>query len=226
MWLYGVAWLWMFDLARDFPLPSHSPPTLAPVAEDVNLPVNGDGNVNGNVNGNGEVNGEVKDNANSNANVEVNGNPESKNKKRKRRGGREETSGAGGSIPNSKLTTGISRKMQHIIHEELHEIEDIPSLQSQPHQDANDNGDDAMDIDSDSALVLRRNDAVVDDAQKAKGVHYWQTYKYRPVLGICVIGELGESEVGPEVVIVERPIWEVGLGPRFEGDQEWEKNGL
>jgi U3 small nucleolar RNA-associated protein 4 len=40
---------------------------------------------------------------------------------------------------------------------------------------------------------------------------------------MCVIGEREDGDIGPEVVIVERPIWEVDLVPRYSGDEEWEK---
>lgn len=173
VWLYGAAWLWMFDLAHDFPAP--------PVS------------------------------------VEVNGDPNGKGKKRKRHG-KEEASGAGSSIPDEKLTTGISRKMQRTVHEEVDETEDIPLHAP----------DDAMDIDNDSdsesgpALTLQH--PATGEAQ-AKGVYDWQTFKYRPILGICVVGD-GDADVGPEVAVVERPIWDADLAHRFVGDQEWEKGAI
>ena len=66
---------------------------------------------------------------------------------------------------------------------------------------------------------------------------HWHTFKYRPILGIVPIGgesgddaaaegadESGEGmRSGVEVVLVERPLWEVELPPRFYGDQEWDQ---
>ena len=196
LWLYGVGWLWMFDLSRDFPSQS-----------------------NGLVNGEGAV------------------------RKRKRKGGKDEDSGAGSKIPDSKLGTGMSRKMQRVIHEEVFESHNISF--SDP---------DAMDLDDEDnhegsfALQrLRRGSGNEDDkvelvnaenresgqngeegkvVTELKAPNHWKTFKYRPILGMCVIGEGSEGDIGPEVAIVERPIWEADLGPRYVGDQEWEKPGI
>ena len=173
VWLYGVGWLWMFDLSRDFPSP----------VMDV-------------VDGNG------------------------KSKKRKRNG-KEEASGAGSMVPDHELGTGMSRTMQRIVHGEVDEVEEI----------AFHNFDDDMDVDSDSdadgALMRFQRSEREQDVEKQEDTksHHWHTFKYRPILGICVVGE-GESEVGPEVALVERPIWEVELTPRYFGEQEWEKGGV
>lgn len=188
LWLYGVGWLWMFDLSRDFPLESH-----------------------------GLVNGE------------------SAGRKRKRKAGKEEDSGAGSMIPDKMLGTGMSRKMQRVIHEEVDESHEIPF-----------DDPDAMDIDDEdeeedsSALERLRggNGSGEEKDVEANGEdgegkevaevkpHYWRTFKYRPILGMCVIGEGSDGDIGPEVAIVERPIWEADLGPRYVGDQEWEKPGV
>ena len=68
--------------------------------------------------------------------------------------------------------------------------------------------------------VARTQDA--DDDFK----HEWHTYKYRPILGMCLMGNGHEDAAGKgglEVAVVERPIWEADLPPRYYGDQEWEK---
>ena len=85
------------------------------------------------------------------------------------------------------------------------------------------------------------------EKEKEKGLPYWGTYKYRSILGIVPLGgsdpdteeqaESSENEeergkdgegrsTGIEVAIVERPLFEVDLPPRYYGDQEWaEKKG-
>ena len=174
VWIYGTAWLWMFDLSRDF---SH---TLA--------------------------------------------NEEMISKKRKRRN--EKTSGAGGMIPDAELGMGISRKMQRIVHEEVVEWEDVPF------HDADMADTDTEFDDEDTAMerLPRRNEAqqIVENGEEdtSSGRQWWRTYKYRPILGMCVIGGREDGDIGPEVVIIERPIWEANLGPRYYGDQEWEKGSL
>ena len=64
---------------------------------------------------------------------------------------------------------------------------------------------------------------------------HWHTFKYRPILGIVPIGgetddeEASEgkgdsdddSPAGVEVVLVERPLWDVDLPPQYYGNQEW-----
>ena len=54
---------------------------------------------------------------------------------------------------------------------------------------------------------------------------HWHTFKYRPILGIVPLGtaaEGGEGGTGRvEVALVERPLWEMELPARYQGDQEW-----
>jgi U3 small nucleolar RNA-associated protein 4 len=150
-------------------------------------------------------------------------NGETSSKKRKR--GKESASGAGSMIPDKELGTGISRKMQRIIHEEVDETEDVPFHDK-------DTADADSDVDGESMALerLRRGDeeevVTNGDTKNTTGRPWWRTFKYRPILGICAIGEQGEGDIGPEVAIVERPIWEADLGPRYFGDQEWEKGSL
>ena len=184
LWLYGVGWLWMFDLSRD--LPSDSQKVM-----------------------NGEAPG----------------------RKRKRKDGKEENSGAGSTIPNMILGTGMSRKMQRIIHEEVNESYEI-SLGDPDVMDIDDDEDDSVELER-----LRRGSGSGED-KKVEVVdgggrevaevkpHYWRTFKYRPILGICVVGEYGEGDIGLEVAIVERPIWDADLALRYVGGQEWEKPGV
>lgn len=60
---------------------------------------------------------------------------------------------------------------------------------------------------------------------------WWNTYKYREILGIVQIGEANSEELNEEddtdgfdleVALIERPMWAVDLPPRFDGDQEWD----
>jgi U3 small nucleolar RNA-associated protein 4 len=61
----------------------------------------------------------------------------------------------------------------------------------------------------------------------------WHTFQYRSILGIVPIGQLDPQTDGIyretmdaggslEVAIVERPMWDVGYPPRFDGGQDWE----
>lgn len=62
---------------------------------------------------------------------------------------------------------------------------------------------------------------------------YWRTYKYRPILGIVPLGDVTDDEMtiggadddspsGLEVALVERPLFDVDLPPRYFGNQEWD----
>jgi U3 small nucleolar RNA-associated protein 4 len=47
---------------------------------------------------------------------------------------------------------------------------------------------------------------------------WWHTFKYRPILGIVPVG--GGEDQPLEVVLVERPSWDLDLPPRFVGTHE------
>ena len=80
------------------------------------------------------------------------------------------------------------------------------------------------------------NDDDDDDTRLARRASkdrppYWHTYKYRPILGIvpleCGASHEGEDDAGIdrpstiEVALVERPLWDVDLPPQYYGNQEW-----
>jgi U3 small nucleolar RNA-associated protein 4 len=136
VWLYGVGWLWMFDLANDFP--------------------------------------------------DEQTRPDESSKKRKRVYGKEEASGAGSLIPDSKLGIGMSRKVQRI--EEG--SEDVSLALRQRDEDS--------DEDEYEVGPLQRNDNKPHESgmQEKRERNYWQTFKYRPILGICLVGK-GDIKVSP-----------------------------
>lgn len=108
-----------------------------------------------------------------------------------------------------------------------------------------DTDQDNEDIDADnqiSDLVLRRRATKTETQNGASGKETeqqpasWCTFQYRGIYGICALQSEGtagglqngaESEQGaggpppPEVVIVERPMYDVELPPRFSGGQDW-----
>ena len=66
-----------------------------------------------------------------------------------------------------------------------------------------------------------------------KRLPYWHTYKYRPILGIVPLGDETDDEAvtgdgddespsGLEVALVERPLFDAELPPRYFGNQEWD----
>ena len=60
---------------------------------------------------------------------------------------------------------------------------------------------------------------------------HWHTFKYRPILGIVPLGDETDNETeeggkegmsqGIEVALVERPLWDLDLPPQYYGNQEW-----
>lgn len=163
---------------------------------------------------------------------------------------RKGTSGAGSKIPDEQLTTGMSRKMQRVIHEDENSKPREFSLRN--HQgildDDEDDEDDRMDYGkgSDEAgaaqgKLRRGGDAegaqagelteYDDEGSSDQPPHWWHTYKYRPIMGIVALGGEAPATAGVhasslEIALVERPEWELELPPRYYGDQEWEKRGL
>lgn len=73
--------------------------------------------------------------------------------------------------------------------------------------------------------------------EKSNGPATFLSLKYRSILGIVPIGGAWDEELerageekhqvaalegGPEIAIIERPLWDVDLPPRFDGGQDWE----
>lgn len=96
------------------------------------------------------------------------------------------------------------------------------------------NDDDAEDNSQPLALLRRSNTqdgvgADADDAITTTGGEvgeiaelrkpWWNTFKYRPILGMVSISG-DDAFHAPEVVLVERPSWDLDLPPRFVGSHE------
>ena len=218
LWAWGANFLFMFDVSRDFPIENKDE------KEKEKEAANGDG--------------------------------EKRQGKKRKRGGKSAT-GAGGVINENSveaLTIGIGRKVQRLVYEEFEEVHDLGFLKKTVGEGEGDSDVDmGLDEDEDDALAeMRREEAgenVNGNAESKEGeegetlsnkpkrrLHWWQTFKYRPILGIALLGggagsaeEVADGttkdarEEAFEVAVVERPIWDVDLPPRVYGDQEWEK---
>lgn len=183
VWLYGSSWLFMFDLARDFP-----------------------------------------------ASEEVAG-AERKRKRGAERDGRKGTSGAGSRVPQRELP-GLGRKMrrttagaaaarewvmlgegQSPVSDEESEADAVAlsGLRVPGEEETGGvDGDEGQDVDGEKAV----------QAQKEQK-NWLCAYKYRPILGMVPIGGQEDGEA-LEVVLVERPLWDLELPPRFVGSHEKE----
>lgn len=222
IWLYGVAWLWMFDLSKDLPVVGHELNELQAA--------NG-------------INGDVSLKRKRENEVST-----SKHKRRDTGAGSkisETELGVGigrkirklnGADVNGGEWISLDREQESASDEEgsyvladehnsaLVKIRrgtgDVAQLLNGPADET-----DASETD-DTRLAKRGDD---------ERPPYWHTYKYRPILGIVPLGtetddddaavdeEAGDnSPSGLEVALVERPLWEVDLPPQYHGNQEWD----
>jgi U3 small nucleolar RNA-associated protein 4 len=214
IWLYGSNWLWMFDLSQDFPI-------------NVNV---SEGNV-------------------SNEIVKAGKKRKRRLLAQERKELRKNTSGAGSKIADEELNVGIGNKIRKLVGVGSEENEgQWISLEPggvQVRAEEEDGYDTDLEEREASALVKFRrseNGEVTDalsgeaaDSKADSGPAYWHTFKYRPILAIVPLeeDELDESgaEGGPvdisgagsgvEVALVERPLWDLDLPPKYHGDQEW-----
>ncbi|RMZ72977.1 small nucleolar ribonucleo complex subunit [Pyrenophora seminiperda CCB06] len=67
--------------------------------------------------------------------------------------------------------------------------------------------------------INNTNGGEVADAEQQQSKPWWHTLKYRPMLGIVPISS-DNGFHAPEVVLVERPSWDLDLPPRFVGSHE------
>lgn len=221
IWLYGSAWLWMFDLGQDMPKPSSSE-----TEEDEK-----------------ESNEEFqsarekkrKRRKEKQSLLTENGDNDASNKKRRRKDG---DTGAGDRIPAHEMRIGIGRSVRKTIGASGKDATIISLDAGEVDQSDSEDPDDGDEESSSSALVhLRRgnsdamieNDAEEKSKEEKQRLPYWGTYKYRPVLGIVPIGsaavneDISEDSKGVEVAIIERPMFDVDLPGRYYGDQEWQE---
>ncbi|OCL01380.1 WD40 repeat-like protein [Glonium stellatum] len=66
----------------------------------------------------------------------------------------------------------------------------------------------------------RKSEQDVAVKKHGRSENWWHTFKYRPILGIVPIGDRSKPL---EVVLVERPPWDLDLPPRFVGSHEREE---
>lgn len=190
LWLYGEGWLFMFDLSKDLPIPQTTE------TQD-------------------SVNGEELDSKAT--------------RKRKRESAKKGANGVGDAVPEKDAPVTKMRRFDSAEDDEskapaeidLHEAQTgesdneaeaeqgtlISLRRSQEEADASDGTKDDVAQDADGAL----------EQQKRSSEPWWHTFQYRPILGMVPVGKEGQPL---EVVLVERPSWELDLPPRFVGAHE------
>ena len=233
IWVYGSSWLWMFDLSKDLPRVAREEPRFED--EDVN-----DAN---------EANklkrkrrrerrpSEIKDPRKHTTGAgskipsgELEG-----------RFGREYRKTNNGLDPEDSRWVTMDRESTPASDDEDDDAVNGSSLaklrrtlRNEAETNGGNGGDDAMDLDNQHPV----NGDLAAVRKEAEGVPaYWHTLKYRPIMGMVLIGcgpdeashgvdqegNYDEAPEGVEVALVERPMWDVELPPRFYGDQEWDK---
>ncbi|KAI1002337.1 hypothetical protein K3495_g5864 [Podosphaera aphanis] len=149
-------------------------------------------------------------------------------------------SGAGGSMDVSVSDIGVGKISSRITHGEIDEESETSS---------HDDTDIDMDIDDDETFYHpshpskdikadhqsdnRKEEEAVEELEarnilgstpqtisNIKPFSSYHTFKYRPIVGLAVLGTT-DTNAGPEVALVERPIWETDLPARYYGEQEW-----
>ena len=217
IWLYGVSWLWMFDLSQE----------LSPV-DDWQRDVHATNNLSKEVS--------LKRKRGDNDGESTASRPRT-------------DTGAGSKISNAELGIGIGRTMRTIDGPDG-VVSQLIDMDMEPEFLSDDEGGHVLANESNLTLMkLRRGttetnghmptrhidnstgaETSEDDgtrvAMTGRGRRpaHWHTYKYRPILGIVPVGGEAddESAEGLEVALVERPMLEVDLPPRYFGDQEWD----
>jgi U3 small nucleolar RNA-associated protein 4 len=151
--------------------------------------------------------------------------------KKRKRNGYKESSGAGEAIPQSEVPVTKMRKFDSSKNNEAEKAQwtDVNTTGL-----VNNNDEDDEEDTNQPLAILRRGST--QEGQQVNGhmtnveeggevldsqtssEPWWHTFKYRPILGMLAIG--GTTQQSPEVVLVERPSWDLDLPPRFVGSHE------
>ncbi|KAI6082459.1 WD40 repeat-like protein [Hypoxylon rubiginosum] len=142
---------------------------------------------------------------------------------------------------------GPTKVLRQITDEAAEEISlDGPAPDPMDEDDVSQPADESESDDSDDEAragdlaLLRDAQDKTSDSESKRGLAFWHTYKYRPILGIVPLGDEqeeatingnGAGDMVPhekaretlEVALVERPLWDVDMPDRYLGEGEWEK---
>lgn len=160
---------------------------------------------------------------------------DAENAKKRKREAAKHNSGAGDAVPQTEAPVTKMRKFQGTPADESAPSKwvDVNAIGATTIVDDDDNNDNEEGAGQPLATLRRTSttnsqhadaDAPTDggevaDAPDSRKQPWWHTFKYRPILGIVPIGDDDASHT-PEVVLVERPSWDLDLPPRFVGMHE------
>ena len=222
VWLHGSTWLWMFDLSHDLPIES----------EEQHVSSIG-----------GAADGRGTKRKRSAHELEY---PQ---KQSSRRTG----SGAGDRIPISEGDSGLSYAYLKVDGTDSDVQQPLvltdPRAEDLGSDDASSDRRLALTRRHSNKQHLAHDEHVDDegsdgsesDANAIRRPHdthhrrlHWHTFKYRPILGILPLQQGGQEvddEAGDgrrmqslEVALIERPLLDLELPPRYHGDQEWDRH--
>ena len=226
VWLYGISWLWMFDLSRDLPA----------VGDEQNQ-----GNTTNGISKEISLKRKREDNDEQS--------PASRPRIDTGAGSKISNAELGIGIGRHvREMNGADKMSGRWIN--LDAEQDISSDEESGHMlangtehaliklrrsDTNTNGH-IPNGESTDAEAPTNDDTSTPTAKTRVGnrLPYWHTYKYRPILGIVPLGDEtdddeavpgdGDEEApsGLEVALVERPLFDAELPPRYLGSQEWD----
>lgn len=227
IWLYGVSWLWMFDLSIDLPAAEDQDRTASTM--NVEHKTNQLKRKRLNRNDDDDLTARSKHDTGAGSKI-------SKSKLglgigseiHKIKGeGREELITL---APESSTASDEDDDLVLANENDSTLISLQRSAQDENHsQQGSDEGE--SDVNGETSATEERQ---MSRRKKAKIPSHWHTYKYRPILGIVPIGSRNDDEAakeddsqdgspsGLEVVLVERPLWDVDLPPQYYGNQEWD----
>ena len=233
IWLYGVNWLWMFDLSRDLPALDEKPtepPTVNGDSRD-KRPKRKRDDTHSDVSSarprhDTGAGSKVKDS-------EIGLGLNVARKVRKIKGPEaadgqflsfdQEQSPASDEEADYSVTTG-SRLLNFRRGGSRQDEEDEDKDEESDHENLPNN----TTINGDAPA---NNDTEITKRPTKDPPSHWHTFKYRPILGIVPIGDEADNETedgadegmsrGIEVALVERPLWDLDLPPQYYGNQEW-----
>lgn len=238
LWLYGPNWIWMFDLARDFPKSiAKEQPT--------------------------ESQEETKSDRQQHGHKRKRSSHSSKHPSDDPDDEPPHNTGAGDQMPLSKSYVGLARKMRRIsgpgatdddknnvdevdLRNDFHTTNDPDSRAESSESESDDEGESEEEGDEEEGVSVSAQNGVLDkqnDNQKRSSHSrpWWNTFKYRELLGIAAIGSgrdvrweedesadeaeekhnsKGQAEENLEIAVIERPMWDVDLPERYIRDYE------
>ena len=232
IWIYGSSWLWMFDLSKNFPVDVEAGnDTTQNEATTQGHGRRGVKRKRGTLDTQ-EIPG--AENLHTGAGGRA---PDSEltigiGRKFRKANGPEVSQGRWISA-DGDLTTGLTRDDEQANHDSS-----LVSLRRDSRQrvpmDRNPI-EDRQPVDDETGNDTQ--DMQIAPSRTHTNLPYWGTHKYRGILGIVRLGdgdengETGGGSIssaddlprGVEVALVERPLWDVDLPPKYHGNQEWDR---